>query len=371
MSESNMKELAKQGDPKVIESIINRSLQPKGIDAEVTRDNDDLDIMLDGDQIPNRDSLMKFIRNGMVGLGTESIYTVRVYGRKRGDAAPDWTDQIVLKTPPDTSDSFSLDDDLDAMPEDAIDDDNYPQNDDDDNYDEDGEGQDEDGEGGPPPKKKSLLPFILLGLLVPIAVLAGLHLSGFYQLPFLSSAEPEAPVPTPEPVKSPAKTTVPAASVSPKVTSPKATTSPSPQAATPTPKPATSPVATTPAPAPVATASPKPATPAPVATASPKPATPAPVAMASPKPATPPAAKPPMASNPWRDGVNSAIKAANLALNAKSKSEWNAVATEWQRAVNQMKAVPANSPFYQKAQEKAGEYENNLGIAKQRAEASP
>ncbi|MFB2933910.1 hypothetical protein ACE1B6_01400 [Aerosakkonemataceae cyanobacterium BLCC-F154] len=57
MSQPNPLELAKQGHPKAIESLINRQMQPKGITAKVALKNNCLHIMLEAAQDP----LQKFL----------------------------------------------------------------------------------------------------------------------------------------------------------------------------------------------------------------------------------------------------------------------------------------------------------------------
>jgi hypothetical protein len=60
-----------------------------------------------------------------------------------------------------------------------------------------------------------------------------------------------------------------------------------------------------------------------------------------------------------------------LAQTAQSQNEWIAVASEWQEAVKLVRAVPSTSPNYQKAQQKAEEYQANLIVANRRAAAAP
>jgi hypothetical protein len=60
-----------------------------------------------------------------------------------------------------------------------------------------------------------------------------------------------------------------------------------------------------------------------------------------------------------------------LAQTAQSQNEWIAVASEWQQAVKLARAVPSTSPNYQKAQQKAAEYQANLIVANRRAAAAP
>lgn len=69
--------------------------------------------------------------------------------------------------------------------------------------------------------------------------------------------------------------------------------------------------------------------------------------------------------------MNKAQNAAILAQTAQSQNEWIAVASEWQKAVGLMRAVPSTSPNYQKAQQKAAEYQANLIVANRRAAAAP
>jgi hypothetical protein len=342
MTQQNLRELLKQGDPKAIASSINRTLKPKGINAEVSRDNGCLHIILESDKVPSQMALVDFIRNGMTNLGVESIYTVKIYGRRTGDDSPAWEDEIDLMPPePMYTDEGTMPDDSVGLDDDDVDTeggDYYDEAEfDRDEEDEDADAEEEEEEV-PPPKKQFPKWAIPVGILVPVLALAGLHFTG--NLPFGGGSTSESSAPS---VASP---------------SPKAS-SPAPKAASSSPgaKPATSPSPTTA----------KPATPTPGASGTPKaaPASPAPQA-ASPAPK---AAAP--KSDPWREAVNKAQSAAVLAQTAQSQNEWIAVASEWQKAVGLMRSVPLTSPNYQKAQQKAAEYQANLVVANRRAAAAP
>ncbi len=69
---------------------------------------------------------------------------------------------------------------------------------------------------------------------------------------------------------------------------------------------------------------------------------------------------------PFRDAVNAAMQAANLAQVASSADEWRLVADFWEQAVKNMQAVPADHPRYETAQQKISEYQRNLEYAQQR-----
>ena len=88
-------ESAKQGNPKAIAKLINRSLQPKGTTAKVALDKNCLQVMLESSQVP-APSLVEVIRKGLIGLGVKSINQVKVYGRQLGEELPDWSQEFKL-----------------------------------------------------------------------------------------------------------------------------------------------------------------------------------------------------------------------------------------------------------------------------------
>ncbi len=350
MTQQNLRELLKQGDPKAIASSINRTLKPKGINADVTRDEGCLHIILESDKVPSQMALVDFIRSGMTNLGVESIHTIKVYGRRTGDGSAAWEDEIELmpSEPMYDSDSEIPDDsvgldDVEPEGEDYYQDQEFDRDDDNDNEEDE---DDNEEDIAPPPKKKFPKWAIPVGILVPLGLIAGLYLTGNFPGGG-SNPEPSAPVaasPSPKKASSPAS----------KATSPSPSASgEAPQAASPAPKA----VPTTAA----APASPVPTPPAPTAA----PASPAPKAAS---PAQKAAASKP---DSWREGVNNAQNAAKLAQTAQSQNEWIAVASEWKKAVDLMRSVPPTSQNHQKAQQKATEYQAYLVIANRRAAAAP
>jgi hypothetical protein len=70
----------------------------------------------------------------------------------------------------------------------------------------------------------------------------------------------------------------------------------------------------------------------------------------------------------FREAVNAAQNAANLAQTASTGAEWQAVADSWNRAIELMKQVPEADPDYATAQQKAVDYQPNLDYAQQNAE---
>ena len=317
--DQSSRELAKQGDPKVIADAINRSLKSKGINADVVRENGCLHVMMEGDQVPHyQKDLVKLVRNGMDRLGVETIYTVKVYGRQFGDDLPVWEEEIILRTPPepvispiddalldessvplvdDEDEDYNIDDEI-IDDDDMIDDDEYlpsnnsnvapaynPEEDDD----PDDEIEETTRQVEPKKPKSQVLPLILLGVLAVLAILGGLHFAGIFRLPFLptGSSSPESP------------------------STPSTSTSPQPPV----------------------------------------------------PPATP--------ADPFSEAVKTAITTANLAQKAQTKAEWTKVATEWKRASELMKKVPNSHPKFTLAKDRAVLYANNQKIAERKAATAP
>lgn len=88
-------EAAKQGNPKAIAKLINRSLQFKGTSAKVTLNRDCLQVMLESSQVPAI-NLVRILRQGLITLGVDSIKQVKVYGRQLGEEIPDWSHDFEL-----------------------------------------------------------------------------------------------------------------------------------------------------------------------------------------------------------------------------------------------------------------------------------
>ncbi|MGC9505202.1 hypothetical protein [Baaleninema sp.] len=81
-----------------------------------------------------------------------------------------------------------------------------------------------------------------------------------------------------------------------------------------------------------------------------------------------PTATPRSTPDPWQQGLDTAMGAATFARSAQSESDWQLVASQWQRAIELLKTVPETHPHGDKAQEKITQYQQNLAIAQQNAE---
>lgn len=70
-------------------------------------------------------------------------------------------------------------------------------------------------------------------------------------------------------------------------------------------------------------------------------------------------------SDPFRDAVNQAIKAADLTQTAQTAEEWQEVVDAWNAAITGMKDVPEHHQQSDVAREKAVEYRQNLNYAQE------
>ncbi|MGL6136872.1 MAG: hypothetical protein ACRC2M_06240 [Planktothrix sp.] len=68
--------------------------------------------------------------------------------------------------------------------------------------------------------------------------------------------------------------------------------------------------------------------------------------------------------NYFREAITIATNAANLAQTSKSKDEWEFVASQWEKAIENMKAVSTSDINYGKAQQRVIQYQKNLDYAR-------
>lgn len=71
------------------------------------------------------------------------------------------------------------------------------------------------------------------------------------------------------------------------------------------------------------------------------------------------------------DASDAAASAATITQSAKSKYDWDLVASKWEEAIVLMKAVPSSSKNYALAQSKAAEYQKSLVFAAKKAGRAP
>lgn len=72
--------------------------------------------------------------------------------------------------------------------------------------------------------------------------------------------------------------------------------------------------------------------------------------------------------NRFQRGLDRAASAATLSQIAQSRDDWRLVASRWQQAIDQLRAIPSGHPDHGKAQQKIQEYQRNLTVAQARAD---
>ncbi|MEG4046441.1 hypothetical protein [Microcoleus sp. Pol17_C1] len=97
MTELNFQELAKQGNPQAIASLLNSHLQSEGITASANLDGDCLDVILEAEQVPRENTLVDLVRTELTNLQPDSIRKVKVEGRESGQISAAWSQEFSLE----------------------------------------------------------------------------------------------------------------------------------------------------------------------------------------------------------------------------------------------------------------------------------
>ncbi|MDF5732813.1 MAG: hypothetical protein PUP92_33680 [Rhizonema sp. PD38] len=96
MTPENILELAKQGNVEAIASLLNLSLQPKGVTVEAMLQDDCLHVWLKSSQVLDRQPLVTFLLQEMNNLGAKQIKKVKLYGQRISEVYPNWIEEFKL-----------------------------------------------------------------------------------------------------------------------------------------------------------------------------------------------------------------------------------------------------------------------------------
>jgi hypothetical protein len=101
-------ERARQGDANAIARLITRSLAERGVVARAHWQENQLSILLEGDEALNQAETVPIIRRGLMRLGlTCPVDQVTIVSRQVGQTTPDWQEQFWLAAPDATSQAQS------------------------------------------------------------------------------------------------------------------------------------------------------------------------------------------------------------------------------------------------------------------------
>lgn len=94
MNQQNLLKLAKQGDSQAIASLIEKALGDRHIKVKAAPDNQCLHLLLEANNLPDRETCIRGIRKQLQRIQPSSINTVTIYGRRNGEKLPDWSHTI-------------------------------------------------------------------------------------------------------------------------------------------------------------------------------------------------------------------------------------------------------------------------------------
>ncbi|MBE9124047.1 CapA family protein [Tychonema sp. LEGE 07199] len=97
MSQQDILNLAKEGDPRAIAFLIGQALHSFGVTAKASRENDTLHLLLEAEQLPAEEACLRVAIKGLQRLQANNVYSVTVYGRQVGKQMPAWTQTVELK----------------------------------------------------------------------------------------------------------------------------------------------------------------------------------------------------------------------------------------------------------------------------------
>ncbi|MBO1349915.1 MAG: hypothetical protein EBE86_022195 [Hormoscilla sp. GUM202] len=307
-----------QPNPQSIAQLLNQSLEPLGITAKAVIKQDCLHILLESDEVPEKQELVGLVLEEIFSQSIEGIPKMLVYGRRKGTKQPDWSEEFDLSAaqPPDEEEYPEVDEEKEEE-EPLDDDDDKPTDSEEELIEEDTPG--EESKPKRADKIKKLLPIaaiILVVLLLGSGVWWFLNQKLAPQQPQVKEpapSQPKRPVPTPAEKPQPANQTSPG-------------------------------------------------------TGGVDPAQGWRLAINKANSAGTGGVDP---AQGWRLAINKANSAWELTQTAQTKADWETVASQWTEAIELLKIVPSDHPEYDRAQQKIVEYQKNLEYAQRVAASRP
>ncbi|HEY9747719.1 MAG TPA: signal peptidase I [Allocoleopsis sp.] len=92
----NLLQLAKQGNPEAIATLMNRGLAAQGIRAMVGVVDDRLRVVLVSERLPNQAAAVAYVRRGLLALGVSGISWVEVCGQQANQGVPVWREEFAI-----------------------------------------------------------------------------------------------------------------------------------------------------------------------------------------------------------------------------------------------------------------------------------
>lgn len=93
----SVKEQAKQGNVEAIATLLNQAIAHKDATTTVSLNDRNLRVMVQSAQVPDQKAIPLLIQRTIIGLRSEAIAAIEVYGQQTGDEFPAWSQTIALE----------------------------------------------------------------------------------------------------------------------------------------------------------------------------------------------------------------------------------------------------------------------------------
>jgi len=97
MTQSSLLELARNGNPQAIASLMNQVLEPKGVVAKTQLEGSCLHIVFLSEHLLSQSAIASFVKNGLNALSPKTFQTIKLYAQKIGQDSPLWVDSFSLE----------------------------------------------------------------------------------------------------------------------------------------------------------------------------------------------------------------------------------------------------------------------------------
>ncbi|MEB3355328.1 MAG: choice-of-anchor D domain-containing protein [Synechococcales bacterium] len=98
-SQTDLLAAARRGDPQAIALLVHQAFRSRGVAVQATVEGNRLCLNLYADPVPDQESTLRFLQQGISQLGLRSIHTLQVAALRREADPPDWLDEVVLSYP--------------------------------------------------------------------------------------------------------------------------------------------------------------------------------------------------------------------------------------------------------------------------------
>lgn len=96
LTQTDLLERAKAGNPQAIADLMNLVLEPKGVTAKAVMQDHWLHLFFTSKYVLSQTSIVNFVQTGLLNLDTKAIQRVRLQAYRVGQPAPQWVTELWL-----------------------------------------------------------------------------------------------------------------------------------------------------------------------------------------------------------------------------------------------------------------------------------